>query len=594
MRRDRLSGILLPNLPRRRFVQGLAAGGVMAGLSALGGTAWAQSSGLPESASSGTAPVLTGTEFDLVIAESVVNFTGTPRVATTINGMLPGPTLRWRQGDTVTIRVTNRLHEHTSIHWHGIILPFQMDGVPGISFAGIAPGETFTYQFKVEQTGSYWYHSHSGFQEMTGVYGGIVIDPAAGVDGVRADRDYTILLSDWTDEDPMRVLSKLKVQGDYYNYNKPTVFDFFRDVSNDGVKSAFEKRKMWNEMRMNPTDLADLSGATLTYLTNGVTPAGNWTGLFKPGEKVRLRFINGSGNTFYDVRIPGLKLKVIQVDGQNLEPVSVDEFRFGAGETYDVLVEPRDDAYTIFSQSMDRTGYARGTLAVRAGLSAQVPAVDKPEWLTMADMMGSMGGMGGMNHGAMTMDHSQHAMGAMDASLKVPSTKARHAKTEYGATTDMHVDMARTNLDDPGIGLRNNGRRVLTLADQHTIGGPLDKRGPAREVELHLTGNMERYSWSIDGVEYGKSTPVRFKYGERLRVILHNDTMMTHPMHLHGMWSELESPDGSFQARRHTIPVQPAQRVSFLVTADALGRWAWHCHLMLHMDAGMFREVLVA
>jgi len=614
MRRDRLSGILLPNLPRRRFVQGLAAGGVMAGLSALGGTAWAQSSGLPESASSGTAPVLTGTEFDLVIAESVVNFTGTPRVATTINGMLPGPTLRWRQGDTVTIRVTNRLHEHTSIHWHGIILPFQMDGVPGISFAGIAPGETFTYQFKVEQTGSYWYHSHSGFQEMTGVYGGIVIDPATGVDGVRADRDYTILLSDWTDEDPMRVLSKLKVQSDYYNYIKPTVFDFFRDVSNDGVKSAFEKRKMWNEMRMNPTDLADLSGATLTYLTNGVTPAGNWTGLFKPGEKVRLRFINGSGNTFYDVRIPGLKLKVIQVDGQNLEPVSVDEFRFGPGETYDVLVEPRDDAYTIFSQSMDRTGYARGKLAVRAGLNAQVPAVDKPEWLTMSDMMGGMGGMGGMdhskmdmggmnqgsmagmNHGAMTMDHSQHAMGgmAMDASLKVPSTKARHAKTEYGANTDMRVDMARTNLDDPGIGLRNNGRRVLTLADQHTIGGPLDKRGPAREVELHLTGNMERYSWSIDGVEYGKSTPVRFKYGERLRVILHNDTMMTHPMHLHGMWSELESPDGSFQARRHTIPVQPAQRISFLVTADALGRWAWHCHLMLHMDAGMFREVLVA
>ncbi|WP_263289990.1 copper resistance system multicopper oxidase [Cupriavidus pauculus] len=346
---------------------------------------------------------------------------------------------------------------------------------------------------------------------------------------------------------------------------------------------------------MNPTTTSrTFPGATLTYLTQWRHPRWQLDRLFKPGEKVRLRFINGSGNTFYDVRIPGLKLKVIQVDGQNLEPVSVDEFRFGAGETYDVLVEPRDDAYTIFSQSMDRTGYARGTLAVRAGLSAQVPAVDKPEWLTMADMMGSMGGMGGMNHGAMTMDHSQHAMGAMDASLKVPSTKARHAKTEYGATTDMHVDMARTNLDDPGIGLRNNGRRVLTLADQHTIGGPLDKRGPAREVELHLTGNMERYSWSIDGVEYGKSTPVRFKYGERLRVILHNDTMMTHPMHLHGMWSELESPDGSFQARRHTIPVQPAQRVSFLVTADALGRWAWHCHLMLHMDAGMFREVLVA
>ncbi|MGX6571233.1 copper resistance system multicopper oxidase [Cupriavidus necator] len=630
MRRDRPSGLVLPNLPRRRFVQGLAAGGVMAGLSGLGASAWAQASERPPNASFGTSPVLRGTEFDLVIGESVVNFTGTPRVATTINGMLPGPTLRWRQGETVTIRVTNRLREHTSIHWHGIILPFQMDGVPGISFAGIAPGETFTYRFKVDQTGSYWYHSHSGFQEMTGVYGGIVIDPARGVDGVRADRDYTVLLSDWTDEDPMRVLSKLKVQSDYYNYNQPTVIDFFRDVSNEGMKSALAKRKMWQEMRMNPTDLADLSGATLTFLTNGVTPAGNWTGVFKPGEKIRLRFINGAGNTFYDVRIPGLKLKVIQVDGQNIDPVTVDEFRFGPGETCDVVVEPRDDAYTIFSQSMDRTGYARGTLATREGLTAPVPAVDKPQWLTMADMMGSMGGMdhggmggmdhggmamqgmshagmqgmdhgsmGGMSHGAMTMDHSQHAMGGMAsmdaaASLKVPSTKARHAKTEYGATTDMRVDMARTNLDDPGIGLRNTGRRVLTLADQHTIGGPLDKRGPGREVELHLTGNMERYSWSIDGVEFGKSTPVYFKYGERLRVILHNDTMMTHPMHMHGMWSELEAPDGSFQARRHTIAVQPAQRISFLVTADALGRWAWHCHLMLHMDAGMFREVVVA
>ncbi|WP_367395229.1 copper resistance system multicopper oxidase [Cupriavidus sp. Agwp_2] len=624
MRRDRPSGIGLPNLPRRRFVQGLAAGGVMAGLAGLGGSAWAQSDA-PRRAGYGTAPVLRGTEFDLVIAESAVNFTGKPGVATTINGMLPGPTLRWREGDTVTIRVTNRLREPTSIHWHGIILPFQMDGVPGISFSGIAPGETFTYRFEVTQTGSYWYHSHSGFQAMTGVYGGITIDPASGRDAIQADRDYTVLLSDWTDEDPMRVLSKLKVQSDYYNYNQPTVIDFFRDVSNEGMKSALAKRRMWNEMRMNPTDLADLSGATLTNLTNGVTPAGNWTGLFKPGEKVRMRFINGAGNTFYDVRIPGLKLKVVQVDGQDLEPTTVDEFRFGPGETCDVVVEPHDDAYTIFSQAMDRTGYARGTLAVREGLSAPVPAVDKPEWLTMADMMGgidhggmnmqgmnhggmamqgmdrgtmSHGGMAmsGMNHGAMPMDHSQHTMAGMGAgdSFKVPSTKARHAKTEYGASTDMRVDMARTNLDDPGIGLRNNARKVLTLADQHTIGGPLDARGPGREVELHLTGNMERYTWSFDGVEFGKSTPVHFKHGERLRVILHNDTMMTHPMHMHGMWSELEAPDGTFQARRHTITVQPAQRISFLVTADALGRWAWHCHLLLHMDAGMFREVVVA
>ncbi|WP_316156335.1 copper resistance system multicopper oxidase [Cupriavidus sp. BIC8F] len=614
MRRHPSTGLVLPDLPRRRFVQGLVAGGVVASLAGVGGSAWAQHAGQragqPALAGSGSAPVLRGTEFDLVIGESLVNFTGKPAIATTINGMLPGPTLRWREGDTVTIRVTNRLREATSIHWHGIILPFQMDGVPGISFAGIPPGETFTYRFKVAQTGSYWYHSHSGFQEMTGVYGGIVIDPASGQETVRADRDHIVLLSDWTDEDPMRVLTKLKIQGDYYNYNQPTVVDFFRDASRDGLKQALDKRSMWNQMRMSPTDLADLSSATLTHLANGVTPAGNWTGLFRRGETVRLRFINGSGNTFYDVRIPGLKLRVVQVDGQDIEPVTVDEFRFGPGETCDAIVEPRDDAYTLFAQSMDRTGYARGTLAVREGLAAPVPALDQAEWLTMTDMMGEMtghgghgghAGHGGMQHGAMPMqgmdhagmDHSQHTMAAADP-LKVPSKTARHARTEYGPGTDMRVDMARTNLDDPGIGLRNNGRRVLTLADQHTIGGAMDARGAGREVELHLTGNMERYTWSFDGVEFGKSTPIYFKHGERLRVILHNDTMMTHPMHLHGMWSELEAPDGSFQARRHTIPVQPAQRISFLVTADALGRWAWHCHLMLHMDAGMFREVVVA
>jgi len=597
--------LILPasaGLSRRRFVQGLVAGGVIGALGGLPPRAWAHSGGSHLQAGGGSAPVLSGTEFDLVIAESAVNFTGQPGIATTINGMLPGPTLRWRRGDTVTIRVTNRLNEPTSLHWHGIILPYQMDGVPGISFPGIAPGETFTYRFKVEQTGSYWYHSHSGMQEMTGVYGSLIIDGED--DPVRADRDLPVLLSDWTDEDPMRVMSKLKIQSDYYNYNRPTVVDFFRDVSNDGFGAAIEKRKMWNQMRMNPTDLADMSGATLTYLMNGVTPAGNWTALFRPGERVRLRFVNGAANTFYDVRIPGLKLKVIQIDGQNMEPVTVDEFRFGPGETCDVLVQPADDAYTIFAQSMDRTGFARGTLAVREELQAAVPSLDKAEWLTMADMMGDMHGMnhGTMNHGDMAMDHSQHDMSAMAGMagmthgdpLKVPSKQARHARTEYGPSTDMRVDMARTNLDDPGIGLRNNGRRVLTLADVHTIGGPMDQRGPGREVELHLTGNMERYTWSFDGVEYGKSTPVFFKHGERLRVILHNDTMMTHPMHMHGMWSELEAPDGSFQARRHTIPVQPAQRISFLVTADALGRWAWHCHLMMHMDNGMFREVVVA
>ncbi|CAM5566461.1 copper resistance system multicopper oxidase [Eoetvoesiella caeni] len=617
MKRPLAPSLALPLLPRRRFVQGLAAGGVLLGLSPFARTAWAQS----DDTRTGAPAVLTGTEFNLEIGETPVNFTGNPQMATTINGSLPGPTLRWREGDTVTIRVTNRLKEATSIHWHGILLPFQMDGVPGISFPGIAPGETFTYRFKVEQNGTYWYHSHSGMQEATGMIGAIVIEPAQ-TDPVRADREYVVQLSDWTDEDPMRVLAKLKMQGDYYNYNQPTVVDFFQDASRDGLKAAIDKRKMWNEMRMSPTDLNDLSSNVLTYLMNGTTPAGNWTGLFRPGERVRLRFINGSGHSFYDVRIPGLKMTIVQADGQNVEPVTVDEFRFGSGETYDVIVEPKDEAYTIFAQSMDRTGYARGTLSTRAGLVAAVPQLDKPEWLTMVDMMGAMGGgmagMAGMDHGGSSqpamagmgaggmagMDHgsmagmSQANMAGMDhsamSSKDKASTKVRHARTEYGPSTDMHVNTPRTNLDDPGIGLRNNGRRVLTLADLHTIGGPIDPRGAEREIELHLTGNMERYTWSFDGVEFGKSTPVHFRYGERVRVILHNDTMMTHPMHLHGMWSELETPDGAFQARRHTIPVQPAQRISFLVTADALGRWAWHCHLMLHMDMGMFREVVVA
>ncbi|HRF10748.1 MAG TPA: copper resistance system multicopper oxidase [Candidatus Accumulibacter phosphatis] len=607
--------LVLPKIPRRRFVQGLVAGGVLAGL-----PSFAAAFAADGRTSTGAAPVLSGSNIDLVIAETAANFTGTPRMATTINGSIPAPTLRLREGDEVTIRVSNRLPVATSIHWHGIILPYEMDGVPGISYPGIAPGETFTYRFRLEQSGTYWYHSHSGMQEITGMYGAIVVEPRDG-ESIRADRDYVVQLSDWTDQDPMQVFAKLKTQSDYYNYNQPTAVEFFRDASREGLQAAVGKRQMWNEMRMSPTDLADLSAAALTYLMNGTTPAGNWTGLFRPGERLRLRFINGAGNTFYDVRIPGLKMTVVQSDGIDVEAVSVEEFRFGPGETYDVIVEPKDDAYTIFAQSMDRTGYARGTLAVREGLNATVPALDPAEWLTMADMMGAMGGgtamagMGGMNHGAggmmdhgaggmmnhssggamqhgaMAMDHSQHGM-AMGGPAAASST-VRHARTEYGPSTDMRVDMPRTNLDDPGIGLRDNGRRVLTLADLSTIGGPMDPRGAEREIELHLTGNMERYAWSLDGLEFGKSTPVHFNFGERLRVILHNDTMMTHPMHLHGMWSELESPDGRFQARRHTIPVQPAQRLSFLVTADALGRWAWHCHLLFHMDAGMFREVVV-
>ena len=610
----------LSNGSRRRFLQGLAAGGVMWGFSPWLRAGVADRPGTV----TGTPTVLSGTEFDLTIAETAVNFTGRPRMATTINGSIPGPILRWRQGDTVTLRVTNRLPEQTSIHWHGILLPFEMDGVPGISFRGIEPGETFIYRFNVRQAGTYWYHSHSGMQEQLGMYGAIIVDPA-GTKPIRFDREYVVQLADWTDEDPMRVLKKLKVQSDYYNFNQPTAIDFFRDVSSEGIKRALDKRKMWNQMRMSPTDLADISGYTYTYLLNGTAPAGNWTGLFRPGERVRLRFINSAAQSFFDVRIPGLKMTVVEADGQLVEPVTVDEIRMGVAETYDVIVEPKDEAYTIFAQSMDRTGYARGTLAPRAGMEAQVPALDPPQPLAMMDMMGTMdhgahGGMaldhsmhatpaqnaGAMDHSGHTMpdmkgmDHSGHAMPSMQGmdhagqGAAPGAVRVRHARTEYGPSVDMRVDTPRTNLDDPGIGLRDNGRRVLTYADLHTVGGPIDERGPEREVELHLTGNMERFAWSIDGLEFGKSTPVHFRYGERLRVVHVNDTMMTHPMHLHGMWQELESPDGRFQVRKHTINVQPAQRITFLVTADALGRWAWHCHLLYHMDAGMFREVVVA
>ena len=609
-----------PSISRRKFVKGIAAGGVVASIP----MSINAKEELPQKVYSS---VLSGTVIDLVVEEVVVNFTGSTRIATVVNRSIPAPTLRLKEGDEVTLRVTNKLSEPTSIHWHGIILPFEMDGVPGISFNGIKPGETFTYKFTLEQSGTYWYHSHSGSQEQTGMYGALIIEPKEG-EIISADRDYVVLLSDWTDEHPMRILSKLKSQSDYYNFNQPTAIDFINDVSNSGLKVAFTKRQMWNEMRMNSTDLADLSSATLTYLMNGTTPNGNWTGVFNKGEKIRLRFINGAGGSFYDVRIPGIKMTVVQTDGVDIEPIDVDEFRFGPGETYDVIVQPIDNAHTIFAQSMDRTGFARGTLSTAIGLSAPIPTVDKPEPLSMEDMMGSMdgmdhGSMAGMDHGSMpgmasgampAMDHSSMAgmdhgsmpgmasgaMPTMDHSSMAgmsnatPPSKVRHASTEFGPSVDARVDTPRRNLNDPGVGLRNNGRRVLTLADLKTKGGPIDPRPAEREIELHLTGNMERYTWSFDGVEFGKSTPIHFNYGERVRITLHNDTMMTHPMHLHGMWSELENEDGSFLARKHTIPVQPAQRISFLVTADAIGRWAWHCHIMFHMDAGMFREVVVS
>ena len=588
-------------LSRRRFVQGLMLGGVAAGLGMRAGASFAQAaSALPRE--------LRGTQFDLSIGELPVDFTGRRRLATVVNGQLPAPLLRWREGDTVTLRVTNRLRVSSSIHWHGILLPTGMDGVPGMSFPGIAPGETFTYRFPVRQSGTYWYHSHSGFQEQTGLYGPIVVEPAGG-ERFPADRDYVVMLSGWTDEDPRTVFAHLKQQSDYYNYAEPTVPEFFHDVRTQGLRKALAERRMWQRMRMSPSDLSDVGGAAYTYLMNGHAPAGNWTGLFRRGEKLRLRFINGSSMTIFDVRIPGLKMTVVAADGQDVEPVRVDEFRISVAETYDVIVEPADDrAYTVFAQSIDRTGYARGTLAPRAGMDAPVPAMDARMPLTMMDMMGAMDGMGSSSlsprervpEGRERVRAGRDVADSPEPSPPAPllmgeGREVRHAYTEYrNPGVEMRVDMPRSNLDDPGVGLRDNGRRVLTYADLHTIGGPQDTREPDREIELHLTGNMERYMWSFDGLKFSDAKPIRFRTGERLRLVLVNDTMMNHPIHLHGMWSELENPDGGFQVRKHTVNVQPAQRVAYGVSADAPGRWAYHCHMLYHMAAGMMREVVVA
>ncbi|MCX4220276.1 copper resistance system multicopper oxidase [Pseudomonas sp. MCal1] len=562
---------------RRTFVKGLAASGLLGGLGL-----WRT----PVSAlnSPGQVNELSGTDFELFIGETPVNFTGQPRTALTINGSLPGPLLRWREGDTVTLRVRNRLKVDTSIHWHGILLPANMDGVPGLSFKGIEPGGVYVYQFKVRQHGTYWYHSHSGLQEQAGVYGPLVID-AREPEPFQYDRDYVVMLSDWTDEDPASLMKTLKKQSDYYNFHKRTVGDFIHDVSEKGWGATVADRTMWAQMKMNPTDIADVSGATYTFLMNGHPPDDNWTGLFRPGEKLRLRLINGSAMSYFDVRIPGLKMTVVAADGLHVKPISVDELRIAVAETYDVIVEPAAEAYTLFAQAMDRTGYARGTLAARAGLSAPVPAPDPRPLVTMDDM-----GMGGMDHGSMDMsdmsgmDHAGMNMGPMQS----------HPDTEKdNPLVDMQAMTSAPKLDDPGLGLRNNGRRVLTYADLRSTFEDPDGRDPGRTIELHLTGHMEKFAWSFNGIKFSDAEPLLLKYGERIRLVLVNDTMMTHPIHLHGMWSDLEDENGDFQVRKHTIDMPPGTRRSYRVTADALGRWAYHCHLLYHMEMGMFREVRV-
>jgi len=582
-------------IPRRRLVQSVAAAGTLAGLGLPRRAAHAASFGHPE---------LGGSTFDLTIGNAPVNVTGRRTSATLVNQLFPGPVLHWRQGDTVTLRVRNTLSVPTSIHWHGIRSPADMDGVPALSFKGIEPGETFTYRIPLpeHQTGTYWYHSHSAFQEQTGLYGAIVVEPRGGY-RERFERDYVVVLSDWTDQDPEQVVSNLKFQSDYYNFHQRTVGTFIGDARREGLGKTIADRLEWGRMRMSPTDIADVTGATYTYLLNGAAPGGNWTGLFRPGERVRLRFINASSMTFFDVRVPGLTMSVVQADGNDVEPVPVDEFRIGVAETYDVIVQPTESAaYTIFAQSEDRTGFARGTLAPRQGMAGPIPPMDKRPMRTMADMgmgnmdmagmsQGSSGSTAGIDHGSMA---GMNMSGQNGPGMTGKEGDPAGAKMDGQVGVDNVAMMPVSRLGDPGDGLEHNGRRVLTYAMLRAREPGADPRPPSREITLHLTGNMQRYMWGFDGKKFSQAEPIRLKRGERVRFTLVNDTMMEHPIHLHGLWSELENGQGEHRPYKHTVIVKPGEKLSYLVTADSPGAWAYHCHLLYHMEMGMFRTVVVA
>lgn len=581
-------------LSRRRFVQGLT-------FATCAGALWRAPAVLAQSVSP---PTLSGERVDLVVGPAPFNVTGRARMATAVNGSVPAPILRLRQGETVTIDVTNRLAEPTSIHWHGVRLPADQDGVPGLSFRGIAPGETFTYRFPIRQAGTYWYHSHSGMQEQTGLYGALVLVPREPEPYVY-DRDYVVMLSDWTDEDPMTVVANLKEQSDYYNYHRRTLATLLEEASQQGWKATLEDRLMWNRVRMQPTDIMDVTGATYTFLCNGLPPAANWTALFRPGERVRLRFINGSSMTTFDVRIPGLPLTLIAADGNDVEPVVVDEFRAGVAETYDVIVEPpRETAYTIFAQAEDRSGYARGTLAPRTGMAGMVPPLDPRPLRTMVDMgmaMKATAGMPGMNmsHGdlAKMPATSAPATNAPSATRAVPAVNADGVDPKAMRGTPF-VDNLSGNphdrLAEPGDGLEGDGRRVLVYTDLKALRPDPDPRAPARAIEFHLTGNMERFVWGFDGKKFSAAGPVRVALGERVRFVLINDTMMEHPIHLHGFLFSLENGQEGRLPLKHTVSVKPSGRLSFVFNADTPGHWAFHCHLLYHMETGMFRTVLVA
>ncbi len=565
-----------------------------------------------------TLSVVDGRTIDLHISETRLAVAGQSAVATTVNGGIPGPEIRLREGQDITLRVSNALGEDTSIHWHGLLVPPEMDGVPGVSFPGIPPATTFEYRFPVRQSGTYWYHSHSGFQEQTGIYGPLIIEPREP-EPYDYQREFTIVLSDWTFENPHRVLANLKRYGGYYNFQRRTLANL-----GDEGPGALADRFSWARMRMDASDISDVTGATYTFLMNGLSPDENWRGLFEPGERLRLRFINASAATYFDVRIPGLPMQVIQADGMPVVPVETEEFRLAIAETLDVIVAPTGAAHTVFAEAMDRSGHARGTLATGPEATAPVPSRRPRPLLTMADMGMDHGDMSGMDHvapsgsdhggsdqGAMPgMDHSampgmdhggmhstQHgqASGELDPACRENlDMVARHDDDGHGAGNAMVAETARSRVSEPGVGLGQDGWRVLTYS-QLRRATPGEGGAPVtRTIELHLTGNMERYMWSFDGEQYRHDMPdIVLHHGERVRFVLINDTMMAHPIHLHGMFFELDVGACEHNPLKHTVNVQPAERTSFVVTAQEVGRWAFHCHILYHMESGMFRVVEV-
>jgi len=642
-------------IDRRQMLRGVALAGGGLALSAYM-PAWAQTN------SAGIItplPTVTGNDITLRIARQTMMIDGRASKAIGINGTVPAPLIRLREGQTVRLNVINDLDEDSSIHWHGLLVPPQFDGVPGISFPGIKPRSSFLYEFPIRQNGTYWYHSHSGLQEQLGHYGPIVIDPV-GVDPVQSDREHVIVLSDHSQLSPATIFRDMKVDPGHFNYQRQTLAGLL-----SGKDQPLKDRVDWGKMRMDPTDISDATGPAYTYLVNGHGPRDNWTALFTPGQRVRLRVINASSMTTFNVRIPGLKLSIVQADGQNVMPVEVDEFQIGVAETYDAIVTPIDDrAYTLVGEAIDRSGLARATLAPRPGMAAEVPALRPRPLATMKDMgmdMSSMGGMdmsggdmakmrgpdptneknpsaslttpgagiaagamamsgmtqGGtmsgmdhsaMNHGAMAtggsaggmagMDHSsmggEQGMAGMDmGSMKMRDfSKAPQVKKGPGVQTISPMPMDRTG--DPGQGLENVGHKVLVYRDLMALERNPDVRAPSRSLDIHLTGNMERFMWSFDGVKMSDMMmPIPFLEGERVRINLINDSMMGHPIHIHGHFFELVTGHGDHAPRKHTVIVQPGSKVTWDFTADAVGDWAFHCHLLYHMHAGMMRTVSV-